>query len=90
MVLEEMQWKVCLGLCEMTKMVERWAKINPATLQQGPTVTGSWERREYLKDEGVHAQTNTQGTQSKKGMEINIAEGRRWKERGLSWDCMEG
>lgn len=56
-VLEEMQWKVCLGLCEMTKMVERWAKINPlkhgATLQQGPTVTGSWERREHLKDEGV-------------------------------------
>ena len=59
MVLEEMQWKVCLGLCEMTKMVERWAKINLATLQQGPTVTGSWERREYLKDEGVQMPRQT-------------------------------
>ena len=25
-------------------------------------------------------------TQGKKWMEINVAEGKRWKERGLSWD----
>ena len=30
--------------------------------------------------------TNTQGTQSEKWMETNVAEGRRWKERGLGWD----
>ena len=35
-VLEEMQWKACLGLHEMTKMVERWARINP--LKRAPTL----------------------------------------------------
>lgn len=51
-------------------------------------MTGYGERRERLKDEGVQMPrvTDTQGTQGKKWMEINVAEGKRWKERGLSWD----
>ena len=48
-------------------------------------MTGYWEGRERLEDEGVQMPRVTD-TQGKKWMEINVAEGKRWKERGLSWD----